>query len=155
MPRKYTRYTIEEAWPQQQQGIVPTPGIAMITEFQNLLYAFEPGDKKEEIIFGETLRMYNEYITIRRLRLMSITDGLPAIVWMFTLVGGLINIAFLWLVMMEKRRLQMLLTCLVSFFIGSMIFLIAAMDNPYRGKISVDPGAFEMVYEHYMTGNGE
>ena len=150
--KKYTRYTIDGAWPMQQQGIVPTPGIAMITDFQNLLYGFEPADKKEEIIFGETLRMYNDYITIRRLRLMSIADGLPAIVWIFTVVGGLLNIMFLWLVLMEKRWMQILMTCFVSFFIGSMIFLIAAMDNPYRGKISVSPSAFEMVYEHYMQG---
>ena len=150
--KKYTRYTIDGAWPMQQQGIVPTPGIAMITDFQNSLYGFEPADKKEEIIFGETLRMYNDYITIRRLRLMSIADGLPAIVWIFTVVGGLLNIMFLWLVLMEKRWMQILMTCFVSFFIGSMIFLIAAMDNPYRGKISVSPSAFEMVYEHYMQG---
>jgi len=29
-------------------------------------------------------------------------------------------------------------------------FLLAAMDNPFRGRISVGPEAFEMAYEQLM-----
>src|SRR6478609_1967121 len=57
--KNYTRYTIEEAWPLQQQGIFPKKDIKMLTEFQNDLYTFEPGNKREEIIFAEVLRIYN------------------------------------------------------------------------------------------------
>ena len=33
------------------------------------------------------------------------------------------------------------------FFLGAMIFLIAAMDNPFRGEVSVSSQAFELVYQ--------
>jgi len=31
-----------------------------------------------------------------------------------------------------------------------MIFLLAAMDHPFRGDLSVTPHAFQMVYEQLM-----
>src|SRR6478735_422486 len=65
--RAYTKYTIEEAWPLQQQGIFPTKGIQMLTDFQDALYDFEPTSRREEIFFAEVLRIYNEFLTMRRL----------------------------------------------------------------------------------------
>jgi hypothetical protein len=31
-----------------------------------------------------------------------------------------------------------------------MIFLIYAMDHPFQGAVSVDPGAFQSVYDLVM-----
>jgi hypothetical protein len=31
-----------------------------------------------------------------------------------------------------------------------MIFLLAAMDHPFRGELSVGPEAFELVYDQLM-----
>ena len=148
--KKYTRYTIDQAWPQQRQGIVPEPGVAMIIEFQDTLYAFQPSGKNQEFLFGETLRTYNDYVNMRRMRLLSIDGGLPPIIWVATVLGGLLTISFLWFFVMQEFWLQSLLTTLVSFSIGVMIFLIAIMDHPFRGKISVSPDGFEMVYGHFM-----
>jgi hypothetical protein len=38
-----------------------------------------------------------------------------------------------------------------SGFLGLMIFLLADMDYPFRGEISVGPEAFELVYEQLMN----
>jgi hypothetical protein len=42
------------------------------------------------------------------------------------------------------------MTVFFSGLIGLMIFMIAALDNPYRGKISVSPEALERVYSRMM-----
>ena len=42
------------------------------------------------------------------------------------------------------------MTVMFSGLLGLMILLLAAMDNPFRGRISVGPEAFEMVYEQLM-----
>ena len=39
---------------------------------------------------------------------------------------------------------------LVRALLGLLIFLLAAMDQPFRGEISVGPEAFEMVYDQLM-----
>ena len=43
-----------------------------------------------------------------------------------------------------------LMTILTSVLLGLMIFLLAAMDHPFRGQISVGPEPFEMVYQQLM-----
>lgn len=150
--RTYTKYTIEEAWPLQQKGIFPTKGIAMLNGFQDDLYSFEPANRREEIIFAEVLRIYNDFLTMRRLRLLSVNNGLPHVVWMVTIVGALVSISFFWFFIMKNKIFQNILTTILSFFIGTMIFLIAMMDNPFRGKIAVSAESFVILYEQ-MTMN--
>ena len=66
--------------------------------------------------------------------------------WYVVLVGALINIAIVWMFDM-KIVAHLLLGGLLVFFLGSMIFLIAAMDNPFRGEVSVSSEAFDLVYK--------
>ena len=42
------------------------------------------------------------------------------------------------------------MTIMFSGLLGLLIFLLAAMDNPFRGEISVGPEAFELVYKQLM-----
>jgi hypothetical protein len=148
--KDYTRQVIDEDWPLQQKGIVPLNGVATLTDFHNTLTTFEPSSKREEVLFTATLRMYDEFITMRRLRLMSVNNGLPDIIWMITISGALASISFFWFFIMENKIIQNLLTIMVSFFIGVMIFMIAMMDNPYRGKVSVSSESFKLIYEQLI-----
>jgi hypothetical protein len=43
------------------------------------------------------------------------------------------------------------MTIQFSALLGLMIYLIAVLDNPYRGKLSVTPEPLERVYEQLMT----
>jgi len=70
------------------------------------------------------------------------------------LIGGAINIALTWLFNVQKEKMHFWLTLLTSSLLGLMIFLLAAMDHPYRGKLSVSPEAFEIVYERTMKPTG-
>jgi hypothetical protein len=39
----------------------------------------------------------------------------------------------------------------LALFLGIVVFLIAALDNPFRGQVRVGPDAFQLVYESLMT----
>jgi hypothetical protein len=49
-----------------------------------------------------------------------------------------------------KFRHALLDDDIVFRLVGSAIFLIAVLDNPYRGKTSVSPEPLERVYEQIM-----
>ncbi len=147
--RGYCRYVIKYAWPLQQQGIIPEAGRPRIVAVQERLLAFKPQNSSEEIIHAETLHNFNDYLARRRQRLQSVTTGIPAVMWYVVLVGALVTIAILWLFEM-KFITQLFLGGLVSFFLGSMIFLVVEMDSPFRGQLSVQPEAYEKVYELMM-----
>jgi hypothetical protein len=86
----------------------------------------------------------------RRGRLDSVTKGLPAPLWAMVLVGALITICLSWFFDTASLAMHFWLTLLLSTLLGLMIFLVAILDNPYRGSVSVSPEALERVYEQVM-----
>jgi hypothetical protein len=80
-----------------------------------------------------------------------VDTGLPAALWTVVLIGAVLNIVPTYLFWVENFQLQVLLIVMLATFIGLLIFLIAAMDNPFRGEFSVSPDAFKEVLTTIMT----
>jgi hypothetical protein len=148
--RDYCRYVIDKAWPAQRKGHVLEEGTARITAFHERLSRFQPATTGEEIIHAEALNKFNELIGLRRMRTFSVTKGIPPVMWYVVFIGAILNIFILWLFDM-KLAVHLILGGLLSFFIGSVICLLAAMDNPFRGEVSVTPEPFESVYQSLMA----
>ncbi len=151
--REYARATIEDGWPRQRMGIVPTGGSDRITSLFQLMVAFEPAKKSEEIGHAEALREFNELIEHRRSRLANVTTGLPAVLWWVVAFGALLNIVLIWMQDMDIH-VHLILGGILASILGAVIFLIAALDNPFRGIVSVGPDAIALVYETLMQGDG-
>ena len=78
--RDYTRYVIKYAWPLQRRGIVPEEGTIRAAAFYDQLLEFKPATPAEEILHAEALRQFNHFLEARRLRLFSVTSGLPPMI---------------------------------------------------------------------------
>lgn len=152
--REYTRFVIEDSWPEQRKGNIPAGGSERVTAFFNDFIAFKPQDKSEEIVHAEALRQFNAYIELRRERLANVTTGIPAVLWWVVAIGAVLNIAFVWLLDMEIH-VHLILGGILSLFLGIVIFLIAAMDNPFRGEVSIGPDAFQLVYDSTMKPHAD
>jgi hypothetical protein len=150
--KEYTRYVIEEAWPMQKRGEVPSGGTERISLFQNRLYTFEPTTPGQQAIHSETLRAFNRVVELRRARLQAVTAGLPATLWWVVIIGSVMTIASGFLFHLSKFRIHMILTVIMASLMGLLAFLIAAMDNPFRGEVSIGPDAFSLVYKGLMGG---
>jgi hypothetical protein len=147
--RSYTRYTIDYGWPAQRHGHITTGSTQRMTVFFNDLIAFTPTDQRTAIIFGEAFRQFNNLTEVRRARLAEVPDGIPGVLWWVVGIGAFLNIVLIWMLDMEVH-VHVILTAVLSLFLGVVIFLVAAMDNPFRGEVSVGPGALELVYQTYM-----
>jgi hypothetical protein len=147
--RDYTREVIDVSWPQQQQGIVPGGGSRLVAAYFDRLQAFEPTTMREQTLHAEALAIANDLVQTRRARLVSVTGGIPNILWWVVLTGALINIVLLWMLDMA-RHTHVILTGMIGGFLGLVIFLVAAMDYPFRGEVSVTPEPFELVYRSLM-----
>jgi hypothetical protein len=83
------------------------------------------------------------------MRLFSVNTAIPPVMWYVVILGAVINIAMVWLFDM-KFITHLLLGGLLSAYLGTMIFLIAAMDHPFRGEVAVTPEPFEALYKHMV-----
>ena len=147
--REYTRYVIEEAWPLQRQGLVPPGGVKRVADFQAILVSFEPQTKAQEALHDAAMRQFNSFFEYRRTRLYSVNSGIPALLWYTVGVGALINMIFIWLFNL-RLKVHLLLGGIISFFLATMISLIALMDHPFRGEVGVSSDAFQLIYDQLM-----
>lgn len=147
--REYTRFTIGEGWDQQRRGIVPLRGSKLITSVLETLLAFNPSTDREKLIEQETLRQYNNKVELGRARLSSVTTGLPPVLWWVVAFGALLNIALIWMQDMEIH-VHLILGAILASILGAVIFLIAELDHPFRGEVSIGPKSITRVYESVM-----
>jgi hypothetical protein len=146
----YLFFIIHKAWPQHRQGITNTGGTSMMSDLHHELFTFEPKTKREEIIFAEALRQFNKVSEARRLRLGSVTQGLPSLVWVMILIGAATTLIICWLFHMKHLRMHIILNGLIGITIGTLIFLIMILDYPFKGTISISSEPYQEVYEQLV-----
>jgi hypothetical protein len=141
----YTRYVIEEAWPQQRLGQVPHGGTAMLNDFQRQLYSFEPTSDGQRAVHAEALRAYNSLIEIRRQRLEAVKSSVPGTLWSVVLIGAALAIGASFAFNMDSFWVHATMTSLLAAMIGLLVFFILITDLPYRGASGVGPDSYELV----------
>jgi hypothetical protein len=148
--RVYTEFVIKEGWPLQKKGLIPTKGTKIINQFEKELMKYEPQTVTQQIMHTEAIHQLNAFTEARRARLQAVTTGLPMILWAVVLIGAAVAIFLMWILDM-KLMSHFVLSGVVSFYLATLIALVAAMDNPFRGEVSVSPEAYQMVLDTVMT----
>jgi hypothetical protein len=151
--RNYTDEVIHGAWPLQGRGQTPTAGFAHMSRFQAVLDKFEPATEGQKILHGETLRAYNLLIQARRMRLDAATTGLPAVMWGVIVAGAFISLSTAFFFKVEDARLHGILVTLLAVFMGLVIFMILALDRPFRGDLGLPPDPYQLIYDQLMKSN--
>jgi hypothetical protein len=147
--RQFTRSVIDVSWPLQREGQMPSEAPKIMGQLFDQMYAFEPADDRDAAVLAEALAQANTLVTLQRTRLAGINEGIPVLMWWVVVIGTVINIMLIWMVN-GRKHIHVMLTGLLSGFMGLVIFLIAAMDHPFRGDVSVGPEAIEEVYQTMM-----
>lgn len=148
--RLYTRYVIDEAWPLQEEGIIPIGGVDHMNNFQRMLYVYEPTTPGQQVLHASSLHSYNDYVLLRRFRIQNVTKGVAVMIWWVVFFGALINLILSWLFVVKNRSLHVLMNGLLGALIGALIFLIIVLDYPFRGWFKVGSEPFEYAYQQLM-----
>jgi hypothetical protein len=122
----------------------------LANKIADVLFEVEPITKAEEVKLAEALRQFAELEKAQRLRLQSVTDGLPSSLWFVIVLGSFLNIVLTWMLVIKNRLLDIFINLIVSLLMGSLLFFVVAMDNPFRGRLSVGSGPYEQVYQSLM-----
>jgi Protein of unknown function (DUF4239) len=148
--RRYARQVIDVAWPQQRRGIIPEDEGLTLSALQTHLSGFEPTTESQKTIYAEAYHGFNQIAELRGRRLQSVREGLALPLWIVVLAGAFLNIAVTWFFDMRSESMHFWMTVLLSALLGLLIYLLGALDNPFRGEISVSPEPFEIMYTRRM-----
>jgi hypothetical protein len=148
--REYARSVISEDWPAQRRRETPRGGTELVTKIQTVLYAFEPKTAGQELLHGQALSSFNDLRDFRRLRLYSVTSGIPQLLWYVVLIGAITSMVLFWMLDM-KFLPHLLLGGISNFFLATLIAFVVAMDNPFLGEVSISSSPFEQIYDQLMV----
>jgi hypothetical protein len=149
--RDYTRFVIEKVWPAQRRGEILLEGNRMLSEFQSRLYTHEPKTDAQKILQTEALRKYNELVELRRERTEAVKQRVPNVIWSVILLGGALTVAASYCFQVQQFRFHLLLTTILATMIGLLVFLIAALDQPFNGAVTIDSTAYQIILDGPMS----
>ena len=117
-----------------------------LPKLANDLAAFEPASEGQKALHAEVYRQFNKLVERRRSWVLVVTAGLSGSLWALVLLGAAITIAVTWCFHLHNQRMHFCITGMTSTLLGLLIFLLAAMDHPYLGGLSVSPQPYQLVY---------
>jgi hypothetical protein len=140
--KNYLIYVIDVAWPAHHAGKGPTGNTRILSGFLGTLSDYHAKSDEQRIFLSEVFTAYNKLIEARRMRLASVDTGVPYVFWVVIIVGGILSIFLTYFFHLSSLNTHAALTGTFSIFVGLMVFLIASVDNPFRGDVGVKSDAY-------------
>jgi hypothetical protein len=141
----YARVVVEEEWPLMREGRTSERAGELADELRASIQDFEPHTEAGQTLRSEGLTQLDDLYEYRALRLLEVREGLPPILWVVLVVGGVITVAFTYLFGMKTPWLHMLAVAALTVIVTLIIYTIAVLDYPFNGDLRVGPDAFELV----------
>lgn len=131
--------TVPDVWRAQFETGFTRPGTEIVDEINRKLLALRAdGGRGDDGLYRETLRRFNDFIERHRDRIQAGGTRIPSIIWYVVLVGAALNVFVLWLFDLG-RAAHLILGGVLTFFIGMVIYMVAVLDQPFRGANGLRP----------------
>jgi hypothetical protein len=149
LARSYARVVIEEEWPLMAHGRSSPRAWALLDEMRGTLQGFEPRTKAGQVLYQEGLHQIHDLANARRMRLVEANQGIPALLWVVLVVGGMITVGFTYLFGLQSTWAHRLMVAALAGLIVLVLFTIGALDYPFSGGARIGTGAFELVLDRF------
>lgn len=146
--RYYLDDIIHVAWPLHQKGIGDPEGGKTLSKIHSELTHYETSPGADQALFQEALAAFNRLSEARRMRLGEVTTGIPSVFWVVIITGAILNLPLLYLFHTTRLRTHIVATTTYALFMGSMLFLLVAVDHPLRGEVSIPPDAYQEILDN-------
>jgi len=159
LARSYAHEVVDKEWPLMEQGQAPLmeegqgppTGWTIIDDIRASLQDFEPRTKAEEQLYAEGLDQVQILADARRMRLVAAEEGLPGVLWVVLIFGGIAGVGFTYLFGLENTWAHRLMVVTLAAVIGLVLFTIGAMEHPFSGGARIGTGAFDLILERFET----
>jgi Protein of unknown function (DUF4239) len=154
LARSYAQVVVEEEWPAMEQGKASPKAWDTLDELRGTILGLDPPTSAQQVPYSQA--RYNQILDqlhglgdARRERLLAASGGLPTILWVVLIGGGVITIAFTYLFGLENTLVHTLMVASLALIIALSLFSVASLDHPFKGDVRIHPDAFEQVLERF------
>jgi hypothetical protein len=147
--RTYVKSVIEVEWPRMLNGQKSKLSSSLLEAADAQVRALPVGSLRMADIHAQMLSAMDTALADRQARLTIDSTGINKIMWFVLLIGAVVTVAFTYLFGFDRTIMQEMMIGGLSLLIGLVLFLIIALDYPFRGSITVSPEAFKALLETF------
>jgi hypothetical protein len=145
--RAYAKLVVERERGTMAAGKASPETWAAYNQLWRTYHEFKPEDDHQRTWYAESIQRLSALGDHRRIRLLSVRSGVPAVIWMVLLGAGAITISCCFLFGTRDAWVHRLMTAAVAITIGGVLLSIFALQQSFAGISRVSPHAFEQVVE--------
>ena len=151
LARSYAREVVDEEWALMEQGRASPRGWDLIDDIRATLQEVEPRTVAGRELYAEGLDQIQRLADARRMRLAEAEAGLPGVLWVVLIVGGIAAVGFTYLFGLENTRAHKLMVATLAMIIALALFTVGALEYPFSGSARIGTGTFELLLERFET----
>jgi hypothetical protein len=151
LARLYAQVVVNEEWPLMERGKMSPKAWAILDEIRDDMQGMKPSTDTQQVLYEQGLQQVNDLADARGERLLDAEEGVPAILWVVLIVGGVEVVGFTYLFGLESTTVHVLMVASLTLVIALVLFTVAALDYPFKGDVGIGPDAFEQVLGRFES----
>lgn len=151
LARSYARVVVNEEWPLMERGKVSPKAWAILDEIRDSMQSVDPSTPAQQVLYEQGLQQVSDLADARGERLLDAEVGLPAILWVVLIIGGVEVVGFTYLFGLQSTTVHVLMVASLTLVTALVLFTVAALDYPFKGDVRIGPDAFEQVLGRFES----
>jgi hypothetical protein len=151
LARSYARVVVNEEWSLMEREKSSSRAWDLLDDIRTSLQNFDPSTPEEQVVYEQSLERMRDLADARRDRLLEAEQGLPGILWVVLITGGVIVVGFTYLFGLDSTLIHLLMVASLALVIALVLFTVAALNFPFKGDITIGPDAMEHVLGRFET----
>jgi hypothetical protein len=146
----YAEAVVTVSWPAMERGEGLSPQTSAALNDLFAVYekpAFVAAVNPEQ--YAESLRQLDAVSSARRARVLASQSGLPTVLWVVLLGGGVLVVAFAFLFGVESPYSQGAMMGALTITIAMLLYVVADAQHPFQGSFMVKPEGMESVLAQF------
>jgi Protein of unknown function (DUF4239) len=141
----YLESVVTVEWPAQAEGQIVDRGSAYLEKLNRIASSLRPASVADGNLHAQLLQSLSRLSDAREQRLLAAETTIPAVVWVVTLVGGGLTIAFSSFLGVPSLGMHLAMSAILAISGALVLILIIALSNPFRGDFRVSTLPFDRV----------
>jgi len=139
---RYADAVVAEEWPAMRHGGRSRAARDLADRIEREIVAYAPQTSRAAAIQTQALELIRTLADSRRKRLFDNDQGIPPQMWAAMLIVAAITVGFTYLFGVDSFSAHVLMTGGLAIVLATIMVLIALLDYPFRGDVSIGPQAF-------------
>jgi hypothetical protein len=150
----YLETVVRVEWPAQAEGRIVDRGSAYLEKLDRIAIGLRPSGVAEGNLHEQLLQSLARLWDARQQRLLAAETTIPAVVWIVTIVGGALTIAFGSFLGVPSLGMHLAMSAALAISGALVLILIIALSNPFRGDFRVSTLPFDRVLAQIEASSG-